>query len=355
MLNDRVVAITQDEIVPGVVDQILDSNVLTARLLNNVKKWNGESMVVPIISAKNANGGSFSGSDTFTTGLEANTKKMRFYPKAYYQNVSINGIEKAVNKTAAQQASLVAVQMEAAQNSMVDSLGTILYGDGTGNSGKNFDGLKAIADDGTVVATYGGLTRASNTYLNASVTTAVGTLALSNLRTSLRNASAASASKSRPNIAITTELIWDAIENLFPAPAAQFQSRELPRLTATGNTPAMSDTELRGATGYTALYFKATPIVADDLAPTGELYLLNENHQSFYHLADADLDKVKRPSAITSSANDDQAGVTNFAPIQWTGFLKPTDQYSLVGQLLLLGNTISNKPRRNARLSGITG
>lgn len=355
MLNDRVVAITQDEIVPGVVDQILDSNVLTARLLNNVKKWNGESMVVPIISAKNANGGSFSGMDTFTTGLEANTKKMRFYAKAYYQNVSIGGIEKAINKTPAQQASLVAVQMEAAQNSMVDSLGTILYGDGTGNSGKNFDGLKAIVDDGSNVATYGGLTRAVDTYLNASVTTAVGTVALSNLRAALRNSSAASASKSRPNIGITTELVWDSIEQLFPTPDATFQSRELPRITATGNTPAMTESELRGATGYLALYFKATPIVADDLAPTGEFYYLNENHQAFYHLADNELEKVKRPSAIKSSANDGEAGVTNFSPIQWTGFQKPDNQYSVVGQLLLMGNTISEKPRRNARLAGITG
>lgn len=355
MLNDRVTAITQDEFVPGVVDQILDSNVLTARLLNNVKKWNGESLVVPIISAKNANGGSFSGMDTFSTGLEANTKKLRFYAKAYYQNVSISGIEKAVNKTPAQQASLVAVQMEAAGNSMLNSLGTIFYGDGTGNSGKDFDGMKAIADDGTVVATYGGLTRSSNTYLNASVTGTIGTIALSNLKTALRNASAASISKSRPNIAITTELVWDAIEGLFPVPDANFQSRELPRLTATGNMPAMSETELRGAAGYLALYYKGTPIVADDLAPTGELYLLNENHNSFYNLQDSDLEKVKRPSAIQSTSNQPDGGVTEYAPIQWTGFQKPDNQYSLVGQLLLMGNTVSNKPRRNARLAGITG
>jgi len=355
MLNDRVVAITQDEIIPGVIDQILDSNVLTARLLNNYKKWNGESMVIPILSAKNANGGSFGVGDTFTTGLEANTKKMRFYPKAYYQNVSIDGIEKAVNSTPAQQARLVAVQMEAAQNSMVDSLGTILYGDGTGNSGKNFDGLKAIVDDGTTVSSYGGLVRASNTYLNASVTTAVGTVALSNFRAALRNASAASASKSRPNIAITTELIWDSFEALFPAPAAQFESRELPKITATGNMPAKSESELAGATGYTALFFKGVPIVADDLAPTGEFYLLNENHQNFYWLSDGDLENVKRPSAVQSTANEPGSGVDNFAPIQWTGFQKPTNSYSMIGQLITLGNVISNKPRRNARLAGITG
>lgn len=354
-LNDRVTAITQDDIAPAVIDQILDSNVLTARLLNNTKRWNGESMVVPILSAKNANGGSFNGLDTFSTGLEDNTKKLRFYPKAYYQNVSLGGIEKAVNKTAAQQASLVAVQMEAAGNSMLDSLGTIFYGDGTGNSGKNFDGLRTIADDGSTVATYGGLTRASNTYLNAAVTSAVGTISLATLKTMLRNSSAASASKSRPNLALTTELVWDSIEGLFPVPEASFQTKELPRITATGKTPVASEAELRGATGYVALYYKAAPIVADDLAPTGSLFYVNENVNAFYALPDNDLEKVKRPSAVQSTANDADAGVTNYAPIQWTGFQKPDNQYALVGQLLLMGNMFSTMPRRNARAAGITG
>lgn len=354
-LNDRVVAITQDDIVPGVVDQILDSNINTARRLQNTKKWNGESMVIPILSAKNANGGSFSGTDTFLTGLESNTKKMRFYPKAYYQNVSLGGIEKAVNKTPAQQAQLVAVQMHAAQNSMLDSLGTIFYGDGTGNSGKDFQGLRATTDDGSTLAVYGGLTRASNTYLNASVTTSVGTIALSTLKTMLRNASAASSTKQRPNIGMTTELVWDAIEGLFPTPQAQFQSRDLPMITATGNRAVYDETALKGATGYTALFYKATPIVADDLAPTGSFFYENEAHGAFYSLKDADLESVKKLNAVKSAANDPGSGVTDVTPVQWTGFQKPDNQYAMVGQLIIMGEYFDDMPRRGARASGITG
>jgi hypothetical protein len=65
---------------------------------------------------------------------------------------------------------LVKEALEESQQEMMDSLGTIIYGDGTGNSSKDFLGLTAIVDDGTNVATYGTLARSTYTTIKATLT-----------------------------------------------------------------------------------------------------------------------------------------------------------------------------------------
>ena len=53
-------SITQDKIVPKVVDNILNSNVLALRILGKQKPWSGESLKFPIKYQKSTTGGSFS-------------------------------------------------------------------------------------------------------------------------------------------------------------------------------------------------------------------------------------------------------------------------------------------------------
>lgn len=355
--SERVLSITQDNYVPVVVDQILDSNVITARTFSSVKRWSGESLVIPIETAKHVNVGSFDGVDTFSQGQELTRKRLRFYPKAVYGNVTIGGMEKAANRTDAQVLDLVKTEMQGVQNSLLFEVGTELYGDGTANSGKAIDGVKTIADDGTVVAAYGGLTRSSNTYLNASVTSAVGTLGLGTLRAMVRNAAAASNRRTRPTIGLMGEVVWDIAEALFPTPAAQFQTMDLPSVTATSRpgTVVRNENELKGALGYTALYWKGIPLVADDLAPSGTIYMLNEFVIDWYSLKDSDLQDVPKLTNIESAQNDSEAGVNATQPIQWRDWMPTTNAYSMNGQFILMGDLVSSMPRRNSRADGITG
>lgn len=355
--SERVQSITQDNYVPIVVDQVLDSNVITARVFSNVKRWSGESLVVPIETARHANVGSFQDLDTFSQGAESTRKRLRFYPKAVYGNVTIGGMDKAVNKTDAQVLDLIRTEMHGVQNSLLYEIGTELYGDGTGNSGKAIDGVKTIADDGTVVASYGGLTRASNTYLNASVTGTIGTLGLGNLRAAIRNASAASNRRTRPTLGLMNETVWDIVEALYPTPQAQYQTMDLPQVTATSRpgTVVRDQNLLAGALGYTALYWKGVPMVADDLAPSGTIYFLNEFTFDWYSLKSADLQDVPRLNVIDSAQNDSEAGVNSAQPIQWRDFMEAQGSFRQDGQFILMGNLVSTAPRRNTRLDGITG
>ena len=42
------------------------------------------------------------------------------------------------------------------------------------------------------------------------------------------------------------------------------------------------------------------------------------------------------------------------AGLDWSGFIRPTDQYGRIGHMILMGNLISFNPRRHAVINGIT-
>ena len=63
--SERVTAITYNEIMPTIVDFVNNSNILTARVMSNVKNWKGVNMKQPIRIANSTTGGSFDGLDQF--------------------------------------------------------------------------------------------------------------------------------------------------------------------------------------------------------------------------------------------------------------------------------------------------
>jgi hypothetical protein len=358
VFGDQVTSVTNKQYVPVVVDQVLDSNVLAARLLAKTKRWRGERLIIPVVSSKNTNGGSFEDLDSMSTGLESTRKSLTFYVKGYYQSVTISGMQEAVNKTTGQVLDLIKTEMEQASNTMSDDIGVDFYADGTGNSNKDFDGLEVIVDDGTNVANYGGLVRASNTYLNATLSTAIGTLALSDVKSLIRNASASSSRREKPTIGLTNGTVWDIVEALFATPDPNYGTTALPMVTANTRPGSVVRDEnlLKGAQGYDALYYRGVPIVDDDNAPAQILQFINEFDTHFYSLRSARLKDVPRlkTEMVESTANDEKSGV-RVAPIQWKDFQMPDNQFGLVGQFIMLGNLIGHEPRRSSKGTGITG
>ena len=157
--TNRVTSITQDEILPKVVDTVLGDNFITFRFLSNAQKWNGHELSRPLKYQKSGLGGSFSGLDTHSTATAETRILMTYDPRGYEMPIAIAGMDKAVNRTEAEVLNLVRVEVESAQEDALDSIGTMLYADGTGNSDKDFLGFDALIDDGTSVGTIGGLSR----------------------------------------------------------------------------------------------------------------------------------------------------------------------------------------------------
>src|SRR3990167_272868 len=291
VFGTRVTSITQDKIVPVVIDAVLNSNVLMARIfMRDNKRWSGETLRIPLQVSKPTTGGAFDGVDTFDTSLADTRQRQSFEPKAYYQSVVVSGMEASANSGSdAEVLNLVKVTMEEAKNAMCDSVGTLLYSTG---SGKNFQGLGAIVDDGTNTSTYGSLSRTTYSLLNSTVTASGGTLTLANLATPFRGASAASSARNRPTVLLTTETVWDLYESLLtPTVRANYDASGRPQVTAFSKPGRMIQGEeaLKGAQGFDALSWRGIPVVADEKADSGVVFQLNENFLHWYSLKGVDL------------------------------------------------------------------
>jgi hypothetical protein len=349
----RLTTVTQDEILPQVVDTILNDNFITFRFLSNARKWSGEQLKKPLKFAKSELGGSFSGLDTHSTETTSTRVLIAYDVRGYEMPVAIPGMEKAVNRTPAQVLNLVRVEVESAQEDALDDVGGMLYADGTGNSSKDFLGFDALIDDGTSVATLGGLTRSSYDGLDATRTASGGTLTLAKMATLTSAISGGSASRQRPSVFISDETVWDLYESLLsPTVRAAYEANGLPMVSRKSRAP-MRAAELKGAAGYQSLTYRGIPWVADEKSTSQTLWAVNENYIDWYGLRDPDLKGI---SLGTASID----GVYAEAPsknvgFQWTGFMRPINQYGEVAHIYLLGNLVSFQPRRCGRLTGITG
>jgi hypothetical protein len=322
---------------PFVVDTVLNSNVFATRMLSKAKKWSGNPMSIPIKVSKNSTFSSFSGFDTFALTATDNRQKFQFYPKFSKITIVLPLDELSVNATEEGVIDLAAVELKGAAQDMADGIGTMFYGDGTGNGSKDITGLDAIVDDGTNTLTYGGLTRATySPYISSTVTASSGTLSLAKMAT-LYNAVTSGSQK--PTIGITTETVFSLYEQLLQ-----------PQERISKDVPMMKG-GLVGGTGFTGLYYKGFPILHDEKCTSGALFFLNEDFLDFYALPMFKTEPVKY-KAVDIKGNDysDVLGLG----FSWTNWIIPTNSASLVSHIYLGGELITTNPKRHGRLNSIT-
>jgi hypothetical protein len=350
----RVTSITQDVILPSIVDTILGDSFIPYRIMGNAKKWSGEKLTRPIKIAKSSLGGSFSGLDTHSTATTEDRALMTYYLKGYEMPISIAGMDKAVNKTEAQVINLVRAEMESRQQDAMDDLGTMFYGDGTGNGSKDFNGFENLIDDGTVASTIGGLTRSSyTTHLDSTVTASGGTMDLDKIAALVSAVSAGASAKNAPSFMLTTETVRDLYESLLtPTVKANYEAFGLPVVTRTSKG-ALRGSELKGTQGFTSMTFRGLPIISDEKCTSGHLWAVNENFIEWYGLKDSDLKDISLSSeTIEGMYNDAPSANVGF---QWTDFMEPINQYGIVAHMYLLGELVQWNPKRHGVLTAITG
>lgn len=354
--TDRVQDITYQEILPSVVDQINNSNVLMAKVLSKPSTWRGVTENQPISVANSTTGGSFSGMDPFPTAATNNTRLMTWYVAAYEQSVVVPGIERAINANNEKQVlRLLATRMDEAKISASQSIGQMFYGFG---SGKDFDGLGLIVDAGTNSASYAGITRSTSPFINGDVTTPLsGIITLDYLSSEFDNVSAAGSHRESPTIGLTTKAIWTFVEGLMqPMVSGRYETigiRGYDRVD--GGTPPGGVTKpsegLTGFAGFNALVYRARPLVADDNATSGTYFWLNEFYMEFKRLIDSSLNQIGSTVEVTEGVYKDVPMPSAF---QFREMMSPVNQYGEVGLLMLLGNLIHKQPRRNGKLISIT-
>lgn len=341
--SNVVTTITQDKIIPRVVDNVLSGNVLAMRFLSGQRAaagWgnvSGESIKIPIKYQTSSAGGWYENFDTFLTSQTSTRVHATYRLKQLYYSVPVSGAQVGANKGDTQVLKLLSVEMPSVASDMLDTFGTGVYSDGTGTSNKQLTGLQAAVDDGNGVATYAGLARGTYTTWVSNLDSSSNAITRAELAASFE---AAKIGNDTPTIGVTTPAIWNTIEGLamgtisFNNPIGRGGlAKEYGTMTRAGVQRGQS-----GELGYTTLFFRGVPVVSDEKCTSGYFYFLNENHIGIARWPYPDF-----PGYVTRP---------DYHGFAWTGLKIPTNQDASVGQLLFYGELVCDSCRTQSYLTG---
>jgi len=354
--SDQVQALTQEVLIPKVVDNVLNSNILALRLIGNALAGIGYDVRKTIKYQNSGTAASFAGLDTFSAAQLSTKLKLVYDMRAAREPVAISGMDAVANASAESQTDLVKEALEETQQELIDAIGTMLYGDGTGNSNKDFLGLEAIVDDGTSVTTIAGASRTTYPVLKATRTASGGTLTLAKLAT-LFSAISSGSGNASPSLMISNETVWDLYEQLLtPTVREQYTSMGYYDVGMRGGA-TRGKQGLVGMGGFVAVTYKGIPYVRDEKATAQRLYMLNENWLKWYGWDSKGFAGYNKIAFGSSQIEGEYAEppMSQFTGFNSSGLKTPTNQFGVIADIILLGNLTSWQPRRSGQLTGITG
>lgn len=311
-------------------------------MLKSPERWRGAQMLFPVKYQKGIASVAFNGFDVLPITQQPVSVNMTFYPTFVATNVALSGTDLSINQAegnaALQTLRLMDTTMLSRSQDAADDIGNFFQGDGTSFGGKAPAGLLNIVDNGTVAASYGGLSRATYTGLNATVTASGGTISLLKIR-QLNNA--ISDGPVAPDTTITDYTTWAYVEQL----QTPYQRN---------NYTSFKSMEA-GASGYQAQYWGGMEIFRDKKITTGYYYQLNTNFLKFYGLKWWE-GKAVGPKGPQIDGNVYESSAYDPASaFSWTGWIKAYNMGAVNGFMILGGQLICQDPFRNGVLTGITG
>jgi hypothetical protein len=147
-------------------DNVTNNNALLRRLKErgNVKTFSGGNVILQEIMYNDSttnNTNSYSGYEVLNVGQNSPISAAQFSIAQYAAAVSISGLEMIQNSGKEAIIDLLDGRMQVAEAQLANRISGDLYGDGTGNSGKNLTGLKAAVSTNPSSGTYGGISRST--------------------------------------------------------------------------------------------------------------------------------------------------------------------------------------------------
>jgi len=354
--SERVKSLTQDYLLPKVVDEVLGSNVMALRLIGNARQGKGETIKKAIKFQSAGTATSFAGLDTFAAALQSTKVRMAFDMRGVRNTVALSGMEVTANGVSETQVTdLVKDSLEEAETELIDEIGTQLYGLGTGNNNKDLLGIGGIVDDTTDTSTIGGLSKSTYPVLSATRTASGGTMTLAKLAT-LYSAISSGTSRTTPTIMVSNETVWDLYEQLL-TPTVRETYSQMGYYDMGIKGAAKRGEGLVGMHGFTAVSYKGIGWVRDEKATAQNVFMLNEEWLQYYGWEAAPVTGYKKISIGSEALESiyDEAPMSSFTGFNWSGFNNPTNQFGSIADIILLGNLTSWQPRRQGRLTGVTG
>jgi hypothetical protein len=242
----------------------LTDNVFTARPLTyflmdkgRIRMVDGGTKIVePLIYGQNGTVASYSGYDTISLTAQEGMSAAEYDWKQYAASIAISGIEEAKNNGEAAIINLLEAKIMQAEESMREGFNQMFFGDGTGNSGKNWNGLANLVESGNTVGGINSATGQNNDFWRSYEENTAGALTLAQMATAYNSVSVGN---DHPDMILTTQTLFEKYEALLQ-----------PQLRYT-------DTKTADA-GFQNLLFKAAPVAYDVHCTAGVVYFLNSKY-----------------------------------------------------------------------------
>lgn len=349
VFSEAVTSVTRSFIVPKVFDTISKGSPVLMKLLQNAKPWkSGVSYDVIIKYQDSTNGGNTGIADKLDTDRQNVRTTMSFAPKMAYKPVVVANIETTLNQGDEQVIDLLEAEFDSQAQSLMQVMATNLW-TGTG-SGNNWDSIYNAADDGTNFSSYGGKSRTTYTSIKGYYLASAGALTLAKMATAY---DAVQIGNDSPDIIATTKALWSTYESLLqPTVRAGYTQNGYPRMNAFGMLPRTEG--LAGQAGFDVLFFRGTPVVKDEQIPSGKMFFINTN---FFGFKGINIQGLKQVNFKKNNAGV-PLGVSGRIPstrgFNFRDMMSPVDQLAEVGHLIYAGNFISENPRLQGQMVGLT-
>jgi len=312
-LLDNVATSTMEKRLPGVVDGFFLSNPFAQRLLklDNIKLEGGKDIRSRYIYADKPSSW-YSGLDLLPIEQKESRTEMIFNWKQHNVPVLLSGLDLLKNAGAEKISDLVQDEMDEVQMTAANEMGKAVFGDGS--DPKKLTGIRAICDDGTTVASYGGITRSSTEGnpgypLRGVVSTAGTTFSLDAMNIAMQSGVIGA---EKPDLILTTTALW----NKWWARAQPSQ-----RFNATdANRPVNI--------GFSQIEMNGAAVVVDSHCPAGYVYFLN----------------MKWIKLVIHSKRF----------FSFTDWMYPTNQDSALKRMYFAGELVCKSPRLQVLYTNVT-
>jgi hypothetical protein len=278
-------------------DNVSNHNALLRRLRENGNQTSvtGRDIVRELEYADNGTVQFYSGYETLDVSPSDVLSAAVFDYKQLAGNVSISGLEQIKNSGTEAVINLLEARINVLEKSMMNSLSTSIYSDGTGTSGKEVGGLQLIvADAGT--GTVGGINSSTFTFWQNVQTTATSSaFSVANVQSDMNT--------------IYLQLVRGADSPDLVMAGTNAYSSFLGSLQAIQRIT--SDDMARS--GFTSLQYLNSDVVFDSAANTNRMYFLNTDYLRLEVAASRDF----VPGEAKMSVNQDSL----ITPMFWSGNL----------------------------------
>jgi|GEM_PF-2180350 len=345
-----------------VVDQILNFPSLYSRWISQGEEFEGKTEDVTYDIAADTQGQFFTSLETLNSSAVSTAVTASFAHTAYTQPVVSIMLESFANVGSLGIINLDTYKYEKAAATALTTLGSAIYGDGTANQPL---GLKAIIDDGTNVATIGGLSRSTYTSLESVLTAySSGKLTLGTMAAQYDSGFGPGLAEESPNVGFTTTSIFSDYEQLLtPFVRQSYRDVGYDKMRTRDRYPQRNQGELRSAAGFNALSYRDTYIIRDFYATQQMLWFIDEKYVTWKGRAEVPeeyKDVLEKVDFGTMEAYEGRGAEAVETPSEWNGWFyqKPLtipDQAGRIARFYCIGQTIPLSFRSHSKGTGITG